>query len=618
MSFSRAGMQPAWRGGSLSRSYSRSRSPSASNASSAFGRPSWGGEELDQDRQSECSTLPVRLTHLPWNNDDEDLERVYVAFVRNGEIGSAMEYSRVHKEDIKTRKLGKVVTVVKYDSEVGLWRELNLDPWMLSVHQWIREQIDILYDRMKERMQTTKDTLTGDLLKATVKQWTVHLNQVNMFLRSLGKVVTMRNIIEAVRIQLQDEAFFASLNFDRISISFRNGVLDLSTGVLTPRTRDHKLTYALDYDYVADIDTSRMQSFVESCVGASAARNMQRVMGYTITGLVEQKTFFQLSAPKDHGKTVLLEIAVSVLGKDVLARMNKIPVAEFCSGSGFEHSLGRELMSTIPVRLIATDEINNHTRLNEAFINSLTCGIESSTVACRMKGDGAVSPVWHGKLWFSTNHTLSIEASSVGTIGRLCGPPFPFEFIAPHKWDPLAAKPHQRKADVAAKDFLCNEGRSVAMRWMVEGAIEYFTNGRALVLDSSWDISTFHLRTDGDEYARWIIAKYHPTGNVSDLVETADMLRWYRLDHPTSRRDHESGIKASLASFYPYIQEHNWTRSAMVTSSVAQPALLRVYGYQGLRIRLDSDPSWASCIAEATRLAVDARRAINAAAVVVD
>ena len=263
------------------------------------------------------------------------------------------------------------------------------------------------------------------------------------------------------------------------------------------------------------------------------------------------------------------------------------------------------------MRVIICDECNSKTDLNEQLINQVTSGLANIQVPCRMKGTAASVPsLLHAKLVFATNHELVIDSASTGTMNRLTGPPFPFQFVPPDKYDPDTALPHQRIQDLDLVDRLSSpEARPGIVAWLVEGAIEFFRDG--FPRSSAWESQAFELRTRGDMFAQWITQTYTPTGMPHDRVALSDMRSAFADSHKHFKGDIESGLTAALATMTTFVVPAEWPVHAPVYNPgpfSPPPSSVPMHGYTGLRIRAYGDRDWKTAMQMAVAVAEERRR----------
>ncbi|WP_134496586.1 phage/plasmid primase, P4 family [Microvirga pakistanensis] len=132
------------------------------------------------------------------------------------------------------------------------------------------------------------------------------------FYESLSKV---RNIIGAA---MSVPGMWASINeFDRdpMLLGVRNGVVDLRTGqFLEPHPSQH-ISKQAGAVFDPDADCPKWRRFLQTVQPDSAIRSfLQRAIGYTLTGLVDEERWFFLYGKGANGKSVFANILAELLG----------------------------------------------------------------------------------------------------------------------------------------------------------------------------------------------------------------------------------------------------------------------------------------------------------------
>lgn len=622
-------MVAAWKGGrqvSAASERDRSRSRSAT-------RGAWGGEysrsvsgsvphsvASSEDRSIRASVRQV----LPWSNKDAALETRFATMTQRKESGPADMFVELFRDRFKSRASDDKA-LYEQDIVTLVWKELPFDEFATKrVAFWANQQFDALADDIHAEAERSefdlgrfhfRDTDAKAEAAANRKAWAAAKRAVAASMDHMGKATGQFNTAKLAMIGLRDEEFFKRLDGNRFLVSFKNGCVDLRDGTVHARTLADPVSYMLDFDYDPAVSTDEIRRFIRQLFEDPESETLFQVhAGYMLSGSTTHKGFYQFAAEKDHGKSIVLNVIANAMGP--LASIGKIPVSEFGKSTEFETTIGTVMAKYPPVRLIACDECNEKTTLNEQFLNQITSGLPDITVPCRMKQKGAFACPWHAKVVFATNHELSVSSASTGTIGRLNGPEFPFKFVEEKDWNPSTALPHMRLADAALTDYLLSAAaRPEIAVWMVQGAVQFFTSG--FPYSSAWAGQAFELRIRGDMYAKWITTYYTPTGVQSDRVSMADMRADFADAHKHIRGNVEAGLQFALATMSSYILKTEWPVAAPVYNqgsfvlAQAAPAAVPVPGFAGLRQRRFGDVPWKIAMIDAIKLTNEQRAACN-------
>jgi putative DNA primase/helicase len=150
----------------------------------------------------------------------------------------------------------------------------------------------------------------------------------------------------------------------------QNGVLDLETSELRPgRLSDH-ITKVAPVAYDVRGCCSRFERFVSEVFGKDSdlVPYMQRVFGYTLTGLTTEQVFWILWGLGSNGKSTLLEtMLLAIFGADTYGWTMPFPTAMW-SQTMTEYQRA-ELVGR---RLVTASEVKQRAHLHEDFIKSLT------------------------------------------------------------------------------------------------------------------------------------------------------------------------------------------------------------------------------------------------------
>ena len=567
------------------------------------------GDDEGCDGSSVMSRAPMAVTFLP-EDAPAELETRVSAMLSTTHWGVGRCYAARFRNVVKTQATQKGAWV--FDAATCMWKLLELKPWTSVAQQWIAKEISTLAARVNACLEKWRYSEKGDDHGVAMRKlWTSALKRVTMA-NELLSVPAMKHVMEVVHTELLDEEFCSTFDHARDILPFTNGVVELRTGVLRGVRLEDKLTYVLPYAYDPDLPTPAMTEFMAAVMpDADARAKMQVVAGYFFTGDTTLKTFYQMSAEANSGKTTLLEIIANAGGRFVV--MNRVPVEELSAESNFEDTIAEAFAQRPYVRLIVFDETKAGLQLSEKFINMVTSGLESIEVPCRIKGKKAVQAAVRSKLVFSSNHVLKTSAAATGQTLRREGAPFQTHFIRPGEpYDPLTAPPHHRLPNYALVSSLMSPAaRPEIAKWIVEGSRKFYESG--IPKSEAWDRQTFKLNAEGDDYLRWLSETHFPTGQPEDRIAEDVLHEMFKSVNKHLRGDTRAGLRAALSTMSDYITPVKWGKPEPFYCAGGPPAnhpVEEVSGYAGLRPRCVGDPQWESAMANARRVAGDLRRAV--------
>ncbi len=148
-------------------------------------------------------------------------------------------------------------------------------------------------------------------------------------------------------------------------------VVDLRTGKISDRMKDHCFTVESKYTYLGiDHDCPNMYKFIHSIfTDNEEAEYVQKLLGYFLSGDNSDKAYYIFWGDGDNGKTVLMENILSeILGNFQVSLMP-------CTLTG-KNTKGAtpEIVPLIGARLALTSELAKGDKLNTTFIKNLTGG----------------------------------------------------------------------------------------------------------------------------------------------------------------------------------------------------------------------------------------------------
>ena len=245
------------------------------------------------------------------------------------------------------------------------------------------------------------DTLrVFDLVRALCRDEAAQAEAQEKNGETIAKGMTSAGTIAAVERLARSDARHArraeDFDADPWALNTPGGVIDLRTGLLRPHRRDDLFTKATTV-MPSDGPCRRWVRFLLEITHGDRAmvRYLQRFIGYTLTGVIEEHAFAFLCGPGGNGKSVLLATVAAMLGDYATTAMADV----FTAGRNDQHPT--HLASLRGARLVSVTETEEGKAWAESRIKSLTGGDKIS--ARVMRGDPfEFSPVF--KLWIAGNH----------------------------------------------------------------------------------------------------------------------------------------------------------------------------------------------------------------------
>ena len=238
-------------------------------------------------------------------------------------------------------------------------------------------------------------------------------------------------------------------------IGVANGVIDLRTGELHRGRPDLHITRRAPVAYSPSFTSPRFQTFLdEATYGDKEYQEwLQKVFGYTLTGLRIYDHMYLMYGPSGSGKNVMVESLVKLMGtKQYAFPMDSTVLAQNDGrANASDQYYWAELRGR---RMVWVDELPESERLKENSVKKLT---GSTEISARSPGEKPFTFDSQAKLWITTNHRPIITDDAM------------WRRIRPIPWMNVPTNP-----DPTLKAYLHDPegGLPAVLAWAVEGAIK--------------------------------------------------------------------------------------------------------------------------------------------------
>ena len=241
-------------------------------------------------------------------------------------------------------------------------------------------------------------------------------------------------------------------------LNLSNGTLDLQNGKaeFRPHDRGDMNTRLAPVQWDPEADYPMFRVFLPQIFNGNEAliRFVQKLIGYSLTGLTSEQILIILWGSGANGKSTLIEVIAALLGEYAA----KSPVSTFMQKRN--DSIPNDLAALQGVRLVYVSEVDEGRRLSESLVKDVTGG-EKIRARFLHKEWFEFHPAF--KLWLSTNHKPIIKGTDNAIWRRIRLIPFNVTFQREQQDRRLAEK---LKAELPG-----------ILQWAVEGCLAWQREG---------------------------------------------------------------------------------------------------------------------------------------------
>lgn len=263
-------------------------------------------------------------------------------------------------------------------------------------------------------------------------------------------------------------------------LNVQNGTIDLRTGTLLPHNRDDYISRVCPVDYDPHAVSLVWDRFVEQIMPDREFRlYMQRLIGYILTGHVNEEIIAIMYGPGGNGKSTFLEAIMMAIGEYA----KTAAVSTFLKSS---HSDGSRATSDIVAldgpRLVVTSEPDEGQRLNASIIKDISGG---NAITARQLYGESFQFYPRFTLIIQTNHKPRVSAFDPGIWRRVRF--LPFETMIP-----LAKQDRNLKKTITSPENL-----PAILAWAVQGCIDWYEHGLGSCLLVEMATQEYKLEMNG-------------------------------------------------------------------------------------------------------------------------
>ena len=295
------------------------------------------------------------------------------------------------------------------------------------------------------------------------------------------------------------------LDANSMLLGVQNGVVDLRKGHLLFNQPEMLITRYCEASFAEDMPCPRWASFLDQVFDSDTEtiESVQRLLGYTLTGLVTEEVLVICFGYGSNGKSVFNNVVQRIMG----GYSRTAPPSLLAARRADDSSPRNDLAALAGARYVSVNELQAGDRLDEQVVKQLA-GREAIAARFLHKEFFEYMPTFTA--WLRTNHKPIITGEDDGIWRRLVLVPFQRKFEA-HEQDPqLEAK--------------LMEERDGILMWMLEGTRMYLEDG--LKLSPRIKSEAARYRKDSDLIGEFLADKTE--ADPSAKLNQGTLYEWFQ------------------------------------------------------------------------------------------
>lgn len=202
-------------------------------------------------------------------------------------------------------------------------------------------------------------------------------------------------------------------------LNTESGYVDLSSGELHDHDIDKKFSHQTVAEYSDNVDAPLWEKFLNQIFNndEELIHYVQKAIGYSFTGSVDEQCLFILNGRGRNGKSVFSNVVSDVAG-NYAKQMNVQTIVAKKNQSGSANS---DVARLEGARIVTSSELNEGDRFDESLVKQLTGG---DKILARFLYGSEFEYKPKFKIWMATNHLPIIRGTDDGIWRRIKIIPF--------------------------------------------------------------------------------------------------------------------------------------------------------------------------------------------------
>ncbi|NJD58547.1 MAG: hypothetical protein FIA98_04010 [Anaerolineae bacterium] len=276
-----------------------------------------------------------------------------------------------------------------------------------------------------------------------------------------------------------------------------NGVIDLTTGNLLPHDPALMLTKISNVEFDPKAQCQEWEKSMDLFTGGDqeSAYFLQKAVGYTLTGRIDEHCLFFLFGLGQNGKSVFTEVIRRLLGDYA----KRIDIDALMANRNLGTVANPHIAAMAGARLVLASEIAASRKINESLAKDLTGG---DAVTARFLFSNPFTFEPSHKIWLYGNHKPKVEGTDLGFWRRIRVVPFPVTIPDDVK------RPMGELMDTFGKEM------PGILNWAILGCVFWKNDG--LQMPKAVKQATIEYRTEQDQVMQFITenCEQHPDFSI--------------------------------------------------------------------------------------------------------
>lgn len=257
-------------------------------------------------------------------------------------------------------------------------------------------------------------------------------------------------------------------------LNVKNGIVDLKTGEMVAHDPNYKITNISNVDYDPDAQSDEWDLFINNITenNEELKKYLQVIIGYAATGETAEQIIVILVGNGSNGKSKFLSIIQNVLGMYAKATPTETLMKNNISRINTDEARLKG------ARFVVATEIDDEQKLDEAKVKRLT---GNDQIAARFMRQDFFEFTPEFLIFMAVNF-LPIVSASESMFRRIVVIPFNAKFS------------NETLNKNIQEELL--ENPEAILKWIVDGAVEYYKNGIPYCKEVNETISNYYKSAD--------------------------------------------------------------------------------------------------------------------------